>query len=168
METTIQLLAAAIVLLLFVQALALVVAVRILGRTTGHVATTLAQIREEVAATLLQTRATLDKVEKLARSSDQLVTAELTPTLASARSMLGEVETSARNVRAGVDGIQNAVRSMGSAGGSGALALVAQTVYKRGGKIGLLALGLGAALRALLTPSRRQARATKEKTHGTR
>jgi hypothetical protein len=166
---TLQLIAAAIVLLLFVQALALVVAVRILGRTSGHLESSLAQMREELAATLLQARATLDKVEKLARSSDHLVTAELTPTLVSARAMIGEVEISARNIRAGVDGIQNAVRTMASASGSGALALVTQTVYKRGGKIGLLALGLGAALRALMTPSRRKAQATTgRKIHGTR
>ena len=166
---TLQLLAAAIVLLLFVQALALVVAVRILGRTMGQVATTLAQMREEVAATLLQARATLDRVEKLARSSDQLVTTELTPTLASARLMIGEVESSARNIRVGVDNIQSTVRSVTSGGGSSALAFVAQTVYKRGGKLGLLALGLSAALRALFAPSRRRAQATTgRKTHGTR
>lgn len=166
---TLQLLAAAIVLLLFVQALALVVAVRILGRTMGQVATTLVQMREEVAATLLQARATLDRVEKLARSSDLLVTAELTPALVSARSMIGEVESSARNIRAGVDNIQSTVRSVTSGGGSSVLAFVAQTVYKRGGKIGLLALGLSAALRALFAPSRRRAQATTgRKTHGTR
>jgi uncharacterized protein YoxC len=166
---TLQLLAAAIVILLFVQGLALVVVARILARTMGQVSTTLVQLREEIAATLLQTRATLDRVEKLARSSDQLVNGEITPMLVSARSMIGEVESSARNIRAGVDGIQKTVRSVTSAGGSGALAFVAKTVYNRGGKIGLLALGLGAALRALWTPSRRQAQATKgRKTHGTR
>jgi uncharacterized protein YoxC len=166
---TLQLLAAAIVLLLFVQALALVVAVRILGRTMAQVATSLAELRAEIAATLLQTRATLDRVEKLARSSDQLVTAELTPTIVSARAMIGEVETSARNIREGVDGLQNTVRSVASAGGSSALAFVAQTIFKRGGKLGLLALGLSAAARAFLTPSRRQARATTgRKSHGTR
>ena len=166
---TLQLLAAAIVLLLFVQALALVVAVRILGRTMGQVATTLTQMREEVAATLLQTRATLDRVEKLARSSDLLVTAEITPAVASARSMIGEVEASARNIRAGVDGIQSTVRSVTSAGGSSVLAFVARTVYKKGGKLGLLALGLSAAVRALMTPSRRGAQAiTGRKSHGNR
>ncbi len=155
------LLAAAILLLLVVQALALVVAVRILGRTMGQVVITLTQLRDEVTATLHQTRATLDRVEKLARSSDQMVTSELTPALAAARSMIGEVESSARDIRAGVDGIQNTVRSVTSAGGSSVLSFVAQTLFKKSGKLGMLAIGLGAAMRALTAPSRRQARAKK-------
>ncbi len=156
---TIQLLAAAMVVLLFVQGLVLVVAVRILSRLAGQVESTLEKTQQDVAAALHQSRVTLERVERLARAYDGLAEEHVAPTLEATRSLLGEVEQTARSVRSGVDGLQGAVHNVASASGSGVLALLGRTVYKRSGKLGLVVLGLSAALRALTAP-RQKARPT--------
>lgn len=164
----VPLVAIALMVLILLLGVSLVLAIRILGRLATRIELSLTRMQEESTAALRQAHVTLERVETLAQSSDQLLREQLSPTLEVTRAALTHVETSARGVGETVEGVQRVVRGLVAITGPGAMAVVTQAVYKRGGKLGLIALGLGAGLRAFFGNGRRQARSTSSRSTSSR
>jgi uncharacterized protein YoxC len=151
-------LAIALIVLLGVLTVAIVMAVRILGRLADRLEVALGRLQQDVTATLRQAHDTLERIERVAQSSDQLLREEVAPTLELTRSTIEHVEGSVRGVSESVNGVQRIVRGILAVSGPGAMAVITRRIYKQGGKLGLVAMGLGAGLRALLGDDRRQRR----------
>jgi uncharacterized protein YoxC len=154
----VTLLVIALTVLVVVLAVGVVMAVRIVARLSNRIEVTLARMQEETTATLRQAHVTLERVEILAHSSNELLRDQVAPALDMTRTTLVHMEASARGINQSVDRIQRVVRAVAAITGPGAAAVIAQSVYKRGGKLGLVALGLGAGLKAFFGNEGRQDR----------
>lgn len=144
-----------LIILLVVVAAALVLTIRTLKRLADCIEGLLGRTQEEITTTLRKVQATLDRVENLAQSSDQLLREDVTSTLDVARSTLTEVKMATRGVSDTVGGVQRVVKGLVAMSGPGALAVVTQRLIRKGNKLGLLAFGVGTGLRVLFNGSRR-------------
>jgi hypothetical protein len=151
MESSSMILPWAVIALLAAQVIALGVTVAVLGRFSRRSEEMLAAMEEEARKTLEQARATMERLEGIALRTDELIRDRVTPALA-------EIGKTARGVGETVTQLQWIVGGVAAASGPGALALVAQRVLRTGsrGRNGLLALGIGAGLRALVHTLRRR------------
>ncbi len=131
------------------------------SRSLDQLQGSIAGIQSEVVPALRGAKAALEHVERLAESTDSLVHAELTPTLQVTRATLGNVEKTTRVVSQTVEGVGrvaavvNAVTEPASLGTTVGRALQSST-----GRIGLVAYGVRAGLRALLSNGAKRAEIT--------
>lgn len=135
----------AVIALLAAQAVALGVAVGLLSRFTKRTQESLARAEEETKATLQQARAMMKRMEDLSLHTEQVLRDRVSPAIL-------EIGKTARGMSETVTRLQWIIGGVAATSGPGALALVAQRVLRTEsrGRNGLLALGLGAGLRALL------------------
>lgn len=151
-ETVQLILSALLVVNLLVIGLGLSFALRKVGQLTDQVGDFLKKMQEEVAATLQETHTALERVETLAQSTDKLVREEIGPTLAVTRATLSHVEATTRAINEGAQGVRAIVgRVEAVSNPTNIAALTGQVLKSSGGKIGLLAAGLTAGFRALLS-----------------
>ena len=109
------------------------------------------RIQEDVNATLREATATLSRAEKLAEATENMVRFELSPTLAISRAALAHVEVTTRGISEGVQGVRNMVGQVEKvASPSSLLSVVSSVLGLPTGKAGLIALGLGAGIRAVV------------------
>jgi len=112
----------------------------------------LKQTQEELAATLQQTHLALERVERLAQSTDVLVRQELAPTLQAARATLGHVESTTRAISSTAGAVSRVASTAGAVASPAGLGSLAVSLLRApGGKAALAILGVGAGLRALLS-----------------
>lgn len=132
-------------------AIGMAVASMRLGRLTNLLETSLKQVQEETCNTLQTTQDVLVRLEELARNLDKLVTAEMAPALAAARETLQHVEAATRAVGESASSVRSIVESVKTVAKPATFAATAtRALAAPAGRASMLALALGAALRALL------------------
>lgn len=139
-------------------AIAMVGAVRVLNRLGARLETAIGRIEGQITPALQQARATLEKVEKLAQSSNQVIHEDVAATLEAARSTLVQVESASREVGDTVGGVQRVVKGLVAVTAPGAAAVVAKRLIGTGNKLSLLAFGVGAGLQAFFSNGMRRTR----------
>jgi uncharacterized protein YoxC len=139
-------------------AIAMVGAVRVLNRLGARLAEGIDRIEGQITPTLQQARSTLERVEKLAQASNQVIHEDVAATLEAARSTLVQVESASREVGDTVGGVQRVVTGLAAMTAPGAAAVVARRIIGTGNKLSLLAFGVGAGLQAFFSNGMRRTR----------
>ncbi len=153
-----QVLSVVTTILLAVAAAALIVLIRTLNRMVNRIEDSLARTQGDVTTTLRRAQAAFERMERLAQSSDEVLREDVSPTLEVARSTMIQIEAASRSMTETVDGVQRVVRGLVAVSGPGALAMVTQRLLRKGNKLGLLAFGVGAGLRAFFSDGSRRNR----------
>ena len=120
---------------------------RSLSRIMDQAETFLKQTQEELAATLQEAHLTLERVEKLAQSTDGLVRSEITPTMQVTRAALSNVERTTGVIRATAESMGRVAVVVNALTGP---AGIGKALKSSSGKLGLLAVGVRAGLNAFL------------------
>jgi hypothetical protein len=127
---------------------AVLAAIRVLNRLVTRIDSSLDRIDAEVTPAFQQARATFEKIEQLARTSDQVLQENLAATLEAARMTLVQVESTSRDVSDTFDGAKRVAKSLAAMTAPGAAAVVTKRILKTGNRLSLLAFGVGAGLQA--------------------
>jgi hypothetical protein len=144
-----------VTVLLTVVSITLIIAIRTLNRLTDQVETWLRRSQEEITATMRQAQVTLEHGERLVQAAEQVVRDDVTLTLETARSTLIQVEAVSRDLSETLGSTQRIVGGIAAVTGPGALAMVTQRLLGKSNRLGLLAFGVGAGLRAFFGNSHR-------------
>src|SRR5438876_75918 len=81
----------------------------VLAGAVAFALTKIGQLSTRMESTLAEVKTTLNRVEKLAASTESLVDHEIVPTLQVTRATIGHLEVTTRTIRSGVEGVAKIV-----------------------------------------------------------
>ena len=146
------LLAALLVVNLVVLGGAVAVLMRRIGDLSERLNGFIEKSQTETLELSKKVQTSLGRIETLTTSLDELIRTELAPTLQVTRSALENVDTVTRGVRDSVQAIRGIVSGAQSLTTPAAIAQAAGKMMQTpGGRAGLIAVGIGAAVRALFS-----------------